>query len=212
VGGRGLNGRRTARAGQGGRPGLRRARRDPAILSHRSFEELFDAAETHDADTLVMGWGADSHGLPGRAESAMDELAGCPATCSCWKTAGSTRRGSWCRRRAASELGAAVARFLRDQYGSEVTLLHVAAEGEAFLDSRAVEYGFADAERRVETGDVETAIEGAAADASMLVVGATERGLLQRLVRGTVVLDDVECSVVLAETRRSRSLTEQPLG
>jgi nucleotide-binding universal stress UspA family protein len=45
-----------------------------AILSHRSFEEMFDAARTHDADMVVMGWGDDAHGSPGRAESAIDEL------------------------------------------------------------------------------------------------------------------------------------------
>jgi len=44
------------------------------ILSHRSYEAIFDAARTHAADLVVMGWGSDSHGSPGRAESALDEL------------------------------------------------------------------------------------------------------------------------------------------
>jgi len=46
------------------------------ILSHRGFEEVFDAARTQDADLAVMGWGEDAHGSPGRAESAIDEVAG----------------------------------------------------------------------------------------------------------------------------------------
>ncbi|MFC3477162.1 amino acid permease [Halobacterium litoreum] len=191
------------------------------ILSHRSFEEVFDAAESHDADMLVMGWGEDAHGSPGRAESAIEELSGdLPYDVLVMKDRGfdpshvvlPTAGGP------DTELGAAVARYLRDQYDSEVTLLHVAddvEEGEAFLDEWASAQGLPDAERRVETGDVEAAIEAAAADASMLVVGATERGLLGRLVTGSLVLDvvdDVDCSVVLAEKQRSKSLRERLFG
>jgi nucleotide-binding universal stress UspA family protein len=191
------------------------------ILSHRSFEELFDAARSHDADMLMMGWGEDSHGSPGRAESGMAELAGdLPCDVLVMKDRGfdpsrivlPTAGGP------DSELGAAIARYLRDQYGSEVTLLHVADdldEGSAFLDDWAADQGLLDAQQRVETGDVETAIETAAEDATMLVVGATERGLLGRLVSGSLVLDvvdDVDCSVVLAEKQRTRSLTERLFG
>ncbi|CQH60115.1 transport protein (probable substrate cationic amino acids) [Halobacterium hubeiense] len=191
------------------------------ILSHRSFEELFDAAETHDADLLVMGWGPDSHGSPGRAESAVDELAGdLPCDVLVFKDRGfdpsrvvvPTAGGP------DSELSAAVARYLREQFDSEVTLLHVAddtAAGREFLETWADEQGLSDAELRVESGDVEDVIAAAAEDASMLVVGATERGLLERLVTGSLVLDvvdEVDCSVVLAEQQRSRSLLERLLG
>jgi hypothetical protein len=49
----------------------------------------------------------------------------------------------------------------------------------------------------------------------MLVVGATERGLLGRPLTGTLVLDTidpVDCSVVLAETERSKSIVERLFG
>jgi amino acid transporter/nucleotide-binding universal stress UspA family protein len=210
---------------------LRRAREDAetfgvpvethTLLSHRAFEEVFDAARDYEADLVVMGWGPDSHGSPGRAESAVDELAhDLPCDFLVFKDRGfdpshlvvPTAGGS------GSNLSAEVAALLRAEYGSEVTLVHVAddeAEGEAFLTEWAADHGLADAERVVRTGDVEAAIADAAADASMLVVGATERGLLARLVTGSLVLDvvdDVDCSVLLAERAESRGLVERLLG
>lgn len=62
---------------------------------------------------------------------------------------------------------------------------------------------------------MEDAIARTADDATLLVIGATERGLLSRLVRGSLVIDvvdDVDCSVLLAETSRSRSLRERLFG
>jgi nucleotide-binding universal stress UspA family protein len=41
----------------------------------------------------------------------------------------------------------------------------------------------------------------------MVILGATERGLLSRLFRGSLVLDvvdDVECTVLLAERARTK--------
>ncbi len=191
------------------------------VISHRGFEEVFDAAETGGADMVVMGWGPDSHGSPGRVESAYDDLTeNLPCDFLVMKDRGfdpsrvllPTAGGP------DSELSAAIAGILQDTFGSEVTLLHVAddeATGRKFLEEWAAANGLADAELRVETGDVESAIARAAADATLVSIGATERGLLSRLVRGSLaleVVDDIDCTVLLAEQARKRSLRERLFG
>ena len=192
------------------------------VLSHQGFEGIFDAAHTYDADMVVMGWGPDSHGSPGRAESAIDEMTGSlPCDFLVMRDRGfdpsrilvPTAGGP------DSDLGAEVARLLGREFDAEVTLLYVAGrddeDAEAFLEGWADDHDLADAERRVETGDVETAIEDAARDATLVVLGASEQGLFQRLVGGSVVMDvvdDVDCSVVLAEKKHDRSLRERLFG
>ncbi|WP_267161034.1 amino acid permease [Halovenus salina] len=191
------------------------------IFSHRGFEEIFDAARTHDADTVVMGWGPDSHGSPGRAESALDDIT---------RTLSAdflvvrdreiepenilvpTRGGP------GSAYAASVAKLIQDEYGSEVTLLHVAddeSEDGSFLEEWAAEQGLSDVTLRVEYGDTGEEIVRAAEDASLLVLGASKRGLLVRLVSSSPVqevVDEVDCSVILAEQAHERSLLQRLLG
>ncbi|THE65867.1 amino acid permease [Salinadaptatus halalkaliphilus] len=194
------------------------------VASHRGFEELFDVARREQANTVVMGWGPGRPWSAGRAERPLDELThdlpcdflvfddqGLETDRVLVPTAGGPD----------SDLSAEVARDMREQLGSEITLLHVVDDesereaGERFLTEWAADRDLADAEIRIGTGDVETAIADAAADHSLLVIGATERGLLSRLLRGSLAYDivrEVDCSVILAERPTSRSLRERLFG
>jgi len=195
------------------------------IVSHRSFEEVFDAARQYDADQVVMGWGADRPWATGRAEQPLDELAhdlpcdflvlkdrGYDPSRILLPTAGGPD----------SELSAEIARTLRSTTGASIDLLHVVDDesereaGEAFLTEWAADHDIGDAVLTVDTsGDVESAIAREAADETLVIIGATERGLLSRLVRGSLVfdvVDDLECSVLLAERPTKRSLRERLFG
>ncbi|MFW5938866.1 MAG: amino acid permease [Halolamina sp.] len=190
------------------------------ILSHQGVSEVFDAAREHGVDTVVMGHGGTRF-AGGRAEGMIEEVAhDLPCdflvledrefdpTSVLLPTAGGY----------SSDLSAAVARALRDTLDSEVSVLYVAddeREGREFVTDWAADHGLEDAELLVETGDVEAAIEGAAADHSLVIVGATEKGLLARLVRGSLslaVLEELDSSVLLAERPTARSLKERLLG
>ncbi|GAB3673819.1 amino acid permease [Halopiger thermotolerans] len=195
------------------------------VVSHRSFEEVFDVARRENADTVVMGWGGSRPWSAGRAEGAIDELThdlpcdflvlndrGLEPDRVLVPTAGGPD----------SDLSAEIARYMRDQLGSEITLLHVVddererADGEAFLTEWAADHDLEDAGIRIDaSGDVEAAIADEAAAHSLLIIGATERGLLSRLLRGSVaydVIDEVDCSVILAERPTSRSLRDRLFG
>jgi nucleotide-binding universal stress UspA family protein len=188
------------------------------IFSHRSIDEVFDAAREHDADMVVMGWGAHT---AGRAESAFDELThSLPCDFLVFKDRGfepdeillPTAGGP------SSELSADIAAVLADEFGSEITVLHVADDieaGRAFLEEWSAAHGLAAANQVVESGDVDTVIENAAGEATMVILGATERGLISRLLTGSVVVDivnDVECSVLITEPAHKRSLRQRLFG
>jgi len=195
------------------------------ILSHRSFEEIFDAARQFKADKVVMGWGGGRPWSAGRAERPIDELThDLPCDFLVLKdrdfdpskilipTAGGPD----------SDLSAEIARTLRSAVGSEISLLHVVdgederEAGEQFLANWAADHGFGDAVLRVDdSGDVEGAIADAAEDHTLVLLGATERGLLSRLVNRSLtfeVVDTVDASVILAERPSDRSLFQRLFG
>ncbi|ELY71394.1 amino acid permease [Natrinema versiforme] len=195
------------------------------IASHRSVEEVFDAARQYDDDQVVMGWGGDRPWSVGRAEQPLDELArdlpcdflvlkdrGYDPSRILLPTAGGPD----------SDLSAEIARTLRSATGASIDLLHVVDDesereaGEAFLTEWAADHDIGDAVLTVDTsGDIEGAIAREAAGETLVVIGATERGLLSRLVRGSLVfdvVDDLECSVLLAERPTKRSLRERLFG
>lgn len=193
------------------------------VVSHEGFPEIFDAAERYDADLVVMGWGPDSHGAPGRIEGTFDELTeDLPCDFLVFKNRGfdpdrvlvPTAGGP------DSDLSASVASHLQSEFGAEITLLNVTKDGDTeaargFLADWAADHGLEGVDLRTETGDVDSAIAEAARDHSLVVIGATERGLLSRVVRGALamdVVDELDCSVVLAEKARSRSLRERLFG
>ncbi|WP_115891743.1 amino acid permease [Haloferax sp. Atlit-48N] len=190
------------------------------ILSHEGLAEVFDAARQHGVDRVIMGHsGAKLAG--GRVEGALDELTH-DLPCDVVVLDGEEFDPSEVLLPTAgghsSDLSAEVARALQATTDAHISVLHVADEvaaGREFLEQWVAEHDLHGVEQLVETGDVETVIGEAAADKSLVLVGATETGLLSRLVGGSLalsVLDDLETTVLLAERPRRRSLRERLFG
>jgi len=192
------------------------------ILSHRGIEEVFDAARTNDADTVVMGYGGTRF-AGGRVEGSLDEVAR-DLPCDFLVLDGRRLDPSDVLVPTAggpsSDLSAEVAAALRNVSDADLTLLHVVepgdeAAGREFLADWAAGHDLGDAELRVETGDVEETLGRVGEEYDLVIVGATERGLLSRIVRGSLAYEAIETldtPVLLAERPSSRSLRERLFG
>ncbi len=195
------------------------------LVTPRSFEAIFDRARRMRPDLVLLGWGDEQVWTSARAERPLRELTnrlpsdflivqdrGLDPSNILLPTAGGPD----------SDLSAEVAAALASGGEASVTLLHVVtsakqrAAGQAFLTEWAEDHDLEDATLVVDdSGDIEGAIEREATDATMIMMGATERGLLRRLIRGSLhfkIVTDVDCTVVLAERPRPRSLWQRLFG
>jgi formate/nitrite transporter FocA (FNT family)/nucleotide-binding universal stress UspA family protein len=195
------------------------------IVSTRSFEEVFDRARRTRPDLVLMGWGNGRLWSAARAERPLDELTNrLPSDFLVVKD-----RGLDCSRVLLptaggpdSDLNAEVALALRETAGAAVSLLHVVGgpgereAGETFLEEWAAEHDLGDARIVVDDGgDVEGAIEREATDHTLVLIGATERGMLSRLVTDSLHLDvvnHVDASVALAERPTDRPVFDRLFG
>ncbi len=195
------------------------------VVSHRPFDELFDTAERLGVDTVVMGWSPRRPWASGRTGSALDELTmDLPCDFLVFKDRGldpsrvllPTAGGP------DSDLSAEAAKALREIHGSEISVLHIVdeatdqAKGMSFIGDWADNHGLGDANLIVEaTSDVEAAIEAEVDEHTLLLMGATRRGLLRRLLQDSLVfdvVDEVDCSVLLSERPSKRSLRTRLFG
>ncbi|GAB7009276.1 hypothetical protein JCM31271_12190 [Halorubrum trueperi] len=195
------------------------------VVSHRSFEEVFNMARRTRPEAVLMGWGEDQLWSAARAERPIDELTNqlpCDFLILSESDLDTSRVLLPTSGGPDSTLGAEVAGVLSRTAGADVTLLHVVdgpedrVKGEGFLAAWASEHGLDTAERIVDdSGDVEGAIVREAAENTLVIIGATEKGLLSRLVSNSLHLDiihDVDCSLLLAERPSGRSLRDRLFG
>jgi formate/nitrite transporter FocA (FNT family) len=195
------------------------------VVSHRSFEEIFDVAERKRADLVVMGWGDDRMWANGRAERPLDELTNrLPADVLVFKDRGLDASSVLLpvADNEHADLNAEVARTLRETAGSEISLLRVAPgpeereAAEQFLADWAADHNLQDATFLVDdSGDVESAIASECGNHTLLLIGATSQGLLARLVRDSLhydIVTETDTSMILAERATDRTVLQRLFG
>lgn len=195
------------------------------IISHRSMGEVVDFAERMHADVVVMGWSPSGGLLFGAGSAVFEGVTGrLPCDLLIFRDRGfdtdrvliPTAGGE------DSDLSAEVAKAFHEVLDAEIGILTVVDEpderaaGMGFIAEWAEHHGLPDAELLVEDSrDVEDAIVDVGSEYDLVVMGATGRGLLTRVVRGDVaeaVAERLSCSVMLAERRRPSSLRERLFG
>ncbi|PGF14687.1 formate transporter [Natrinema sp. CBA1119] len=195
------------------------------VVSHRSFEDVFDTAERERADLVVLGWDDNQPWGAGPAESRIRKLTNnlpCDFLVLKDRDLDTSRILLPTAGGPDSDLSAEVTRTLVQADGSDVSLLHVVddaeerAEGRTFLANWASEHDLEDADLTIDdSGDIEGAICREAADHSLVIIGATEAGLLSRLVSDSLhmdVVNEVDSSVLLAERPSKRNVIRRLLG
>jgi formate/nitrite transporter FocA (FNT family) len=195
--------------------------RSSTVLSHRSFSEVFDVAERENVDLILVERDENHLWSAGRAEGRLDELTRrLPCDVVILEDRGFTPERVLLPvvDNPHADLNAELARALRDQRDASITLMAVVDDerererGAETLRNWAIDHGLEDETQVVETGSVEGAIEGAAADHTMILVGATEQGLLSRSLTGTLhydVISETGRTVLMAERPTERSLLER---